>query len=245
MLLAAAGAATFAKHAAALTPAEDWRDIWPEIEVGDFSMAAQRLELHVNEWPLDHEARTSLAIMQFSGGSFAAAAQNLERQIKLRKGYARTETTSIDFDAVECWYYLANLRAGRDLQVPPAPHQPSLLSLLSGQIKLNDFLEEGLAAQDAVYEKMEPAMKLIAETLQQAMEETTGKRIGPAFSYERPDKPTLIAGLTCQARLMLGEQAMGLEEMTAAQTHFAATVATKADSMVEYHIGKAELARLR
>jgi hypothetical protein len=243
VLLSAAGAALLARKAVALVPAKEWREVWPEVQQGDFGTAAERLLMHVTERPLDHEARVCLATMQFADGQFDAAARSLEPEVRLRRSYARTEPTGTDFDAVECWHYLAMLRAGQDVEIPAAQYQPSLLSLLGGNITLDEFLEQGVAALEVAYEQAEQAMKVIAQAMEQSTDERVAK-VAPLFSFQKPDRQSIMKSLTCPARFMLGEQALGQKDMSAARTHLASSMATSAVSLVEYHIAKAELARL-
>src|SRR5688572_18021896 len=88
LILMSAGAVVLACPARALDPAAKLEDVWSEVQRGAFDLAAQRMQMHVTEWPLDRDARSSLAILQFAAGMFDKAAENLGRIVKLQRGYA-------------------------------------------------------------------------------------------------------------------------------------------------------------
>ncbi len=238
-ILAAMGVAGVSRHALALAPAQELSEVWPEVLAGDFTTAAARLDLHVTEWPLDHKARINPPAMQFAAGAFENAIGHLEREVHLRRGYARSRPTSTDFDWPESLLYLSRLRAGVSAEIPQPQYNPSLLSLLNNDITLDGFLQRAYAAKEIEYAEIEQMMGLISKAVGQ-----TDKQAALWFTYTRPDPQVTNKELICTARLILGEQALGNKDAKAARWHLQTAIETGIDYLLGFHVAKAELARL-
>lgn len=177
--------------------------------------------------------------MQFAAGDFEAAVGHFEREVRLRRGYARSRPTSTDFDWPESLLYLSRLRAGSTAEVPPPQYNPSLLSLLRNDITIDAFLQRAYVAKEVEYAEIERMMGLISTVVGQ-----TDKQAALWFTYTRPNPQVTNKELVCTTRLILGEQALGNQDETAARRHLQTAFATGTDYLVAFHIAKAELARL-
>jgi hypothetical protein len=234
---AAIGATAIARRANAVEPAKKLEDVWPAIRAGEFDQAAQRLQLHVTEWPLDRGARADLAVMQFAAEMFDKAEENFGRVVKLRRGVAQSSGPHFDIDYLEAWYRLAQLRASHtpDTPSPVSPH--SLLAVLA-RAEHQAFAAELADAYFAYLDQVE--MKIGKTTV--TMED--GSTATSVVNINRPDRRAVEQSYLCIGNFMLGEQAIGLDDPAAGKQFLTAAVASEAESEVEYYIAKAELARL-
>jgi len=235
----AVGTIPFARHALALEPASDRKDIWAEIKAGRFDIAAQRLQLHVTEWPLDRDARSDLAIVQFAAGEFDKAAENLARIIKLQRGFASKGNQLLEMEYREAWYRLAQLRAGHTPDTPPPISPNSLLAVLARSQEPEAFADSWADAVIDFNKRLEAAVGNTVQTTQ-----ADGTTVTMTTKVRHPERESLEREYLCLSRFMLGEQALGEGDLGTARKQLAESVVTKADHLVEYHIARAELVRL-
>jgi hypothetical protein len=110
---------------------------------------------------------------------------------------------------------------------------------LRNDITIDAFLQRAYAAKEVEYAEIERMMGLISTVVGQ-----TDKRAALWFTYTRPDPHVTNNELICTTRLIVGEQALGNNDVTAARRHLQTAVATGIDYLVAFHVAKAELARL-
>ena len=239
---AAIGAASFAYRTHALESAKNLEEVWSDVRAGRFELAVQRLQLHVTDWPLDRDARSSLAVMQFAAGAFDSAAENLGRVVKLQRGVSQAARPRFEIDYLEAWYRLAQLRAGRtpDILHPASPH--SLLAVLvraEHQPSVHQSVTTELA--DAYFAYLDQLEKEVGKETVTRNDGTTATAV---VNINRPERHAVEQAYLCISNFMLGEQALGFDDQTSGRQFLAAAVDSKAESEVEYHIAGAELARL-
>jgi hypothetical protein len=224
--------------ALALAQAEKLDDVWPEVQAGAFDVAVQRLQLHVTEWPLDREARTSLAIMQFAAEIFDQAVENLGRIVKLGRASASGAGGKLDIEYLEAWYRLAQLRAGDtpDTPQPGSPH--SLLRLLQQGQGAKAFAADLTIAYFDFLDRLERDISKTTVTTE------NGATITTTTNVRRPDRDAVERAYHCIGNFMLGEQARSLGKAADGKKLFGEAVATRANDAIEYFIAKAEFARL-
>jgi hypothetical protein len=225
-----------ARHASALEPASD---LWTEIKAGKFEIAVQRLQLHVAEWPLDRDARSDLAIMQFAAGEFAKSEENLARIIKLQRGFASGGNRLLDMEYLEAWYRLAQLRAGHALDTPSPISPNSLLAVLARSVEPEAFAASWADAVLDFNKGLEAALGNTTQTTQ-----VDGMTVTMTTKVAHPAREPLEREYLCLSRFMLGEQALGQDDLSTARKQLAEAVVTKSEHLIEYHIAKAELAQI-
>lgn len=213
------------------------RDVWPEIESGNFAAAAARFEQYLRERPIDHEARAELGLVQFAAGEYADAAANLEREAKLQSGYAQNDDLAPKLDWVAACHYLAVRRSGQEAALPTPHASPSLLALLGKAITLDQFLGQVETMAQRSHEKARETLALI---------EKITKQQGVDVPLQMPpyDPAAVRVEYTCVARCVLGEQSLCDDDLPTARDHLKAAIQTEAAHLIQYHIAKAELARL-
>lgn len=238
LLMSAAGASVFASRVCALEPAAKLANVWPEVQAGTFDMAAERLQLHVTEWPLDRNARSSLAILQFAAGMFDKASDNLGRVVKLERGYDSQIDPLIDIDYLETWFRLSRLRAGRVIDAPPRVSPYSLLVLLDGELEIGAFVSQRTDDYFAYLDRMEDIVSRSETTTTEQ-----GASVTVTMSVTRPPRDAVERDYLCVGNFMLGEQALGLGRREEGRSLLGDAVAAKAETMVEHFIAKTELTR--
>ena len=226
----------FARRASALEPASD---LWAEIRAGKFEIAVQRLQSHVAEWPLDRDARSDLAIMQFAAGEFGRSEENFARIIKLQRGFASRGNRLLDMEYLEAWYRLAQLRAGHTPDTPPPMSPNSLLAVLAGTVEPEAFATSWADAVLDFNKGLEAALGNTPQTTQ-----VDGMTVTMTTKVAHPARESLEREYLCLSSFMVGEQAVGQGDLSTAREQLVESVATKSEQLVEYHIAKAELARL-
>jgi hypothetical protein len=231
------GASAFTQRAFAVEPASKLEEVWAEIQAGKFDLAAQRLQLHATEWPLDREVRANLAIMQFAAEMFDKAEENFRWVVKLQRARTPVATQPFNIDYLEAWYHLAQLRAGHAPDAPTPASAHSLLLVLRREEEVQSFAAK---ATDAYFAYLDRVQEAIGETTAVGEGVTATLRM----NVERPDREAVEQSCLCTAHFALGERALGLGDRAAGQSSLAAAIASKAEGAVEHHIAKAELARL-
>lgn len=238
LLMSASGIGVFGGWPArALEPAEKLADVWPAVQAGKFDLAAQRLQVYVTEWPLNQDARSNLAILQFGAGMFAEAEKNLGRIVKLRRTYAADPRFELQY--LEAWYRIAQLRAGQAPATPPPATARSLLTLLVGGRDPDTFAAQLTDAYFDFLDRMEESMGSPKTTTT-----SQGAEVTVTMEVERPERAMVERAYLCICNFMLGEQALGLGNQASGRKLLAEAAAYKAESEIEFHIAKAELARL-
>jgi tetratricopeptide (TPR) repeat protein len=235
--VAALGASAFIPSALALDPAKTLEDVSAEVQAGKFELAAQRLQLHLTEWPLDRDARANLAMTQFGAEQFAMAEQNLGRIVKLQRSYSR-DRTPVDPDYLEAWYWIARCRAGQPTDVPPATLTPSFLAVPEHASKIEALAADLTDAHIAYLERLSTTMNKSATAVKDGFEITV------TSNFELPDRSVVYKAYVCIANFLLGEQALSMGQREAAKRYLGAAIATQSEVLIEYYIAKVELARL-
>jgi hypothetical protein len=197
------------------------------------------LQLHLTEWPLDHDARLDLAIMQFAVGEFDKAEGNLARIIKLRRGFASRGKTLLEMEYREAWYRLVQLRAGHTPDTPPPISPNSLLAVLAKSQEPEAFAASWADAVVAFNKELEAAVGNTVQTTQ-----VDGTTVTMTTKVRHPEREPLEREYLCLSKFMLGEQALAEGDLSTARKQLAGSVATKSQQLVEYHIAKTELSRL-
>lgn len=225
------------RSAFALDPAKTLEEVSAEVQAGNFELAAQRLQLHVTEWPLDRDARANLAMIQFGAEQFVTAEQNLGRIVKLQRGFSSVRTP-VDPDYLEAWYWIALRRAGHLTDAPPPTLSPSLLAVPEHASNVEVLAADLTDAHVAYLERLSEVMNKSAPTTKDGVEITV------TTNFELPDRNVVYRAYVCIADFLLGEQALSFGQREVAKQYLVAATATKSEILVEYHIAKAELARL-
>lgn len=237
MLLATAGVSTVTRSAGAIEPAKTIKEVWPELQAGNFEHAVQRLQLYVTEWPLDREVRSNLAIMQFAAELFEKSAENLRWVVRLERAIVHGSGLRFDMDYIEAWYHVAQLRAGHSPDTPSPPYPYSLLTVLTGAQEVRSFAAKATEAYFAYLDHLE-----------QMMGESTGSSGSVTatvrMNVQRPDRDAVELSYLCIGQFFLAEQRIGLGDRTSGKDLLAQALDSKAEGAVEYHIAKAELTRL-
>ncbi|MEZ5831194.1 MAG: hypothetical protein R3D05_08430 [Dongiaceae bacterium] len=216
------------------------------VNAGDFVGAVAIMRKLVEERPLDRNLRLILGQLCFGGGDFAAASDEFQRIEK--RGGTRDDFAVFDVGEVlaigstekaalvggsrfrdsAAWLYLSLLRKGDDHASLPAAPRESIRTMLRGETTKAEYIDLQSSIVDALLDGL-------------------GKKYGSAAGVSdmvRIAKRNLRAELTCVAEFALAEQRLGTNDRKGAIKRFEAALDSKAQRIAEFHIAKAELARL-
>jgi len=215
------------------------------IRSAEFGDAAKLFQSDVDQFPLDRGRHLILGKLHFGDRNFNAAVGEFEtiercggtkddfRVIDLEElvgiGFAKSDTFAQGsrFKDSAAWLYLARLRQGQAAALAPGP-QESIRSLLRDEATIDEYVRI--------------QKKMMDEALNQFGREYA--EVAGMSEIVDTGKNNLKAELTCVAHFTLAEQALGKNDVAAASRNFQAATATEAGRIIEFHIAKAELARL-
>ena len=216
------------------------------VHAGDFGGAATLMQTLVEERPLDRDRRLILGQLLFGSGDFAAAGDEFQR-IEKRGGtkddfavFAIGEALAIGsadktalfsgsrFRDSASWLYLSLLRKGDAQATLSAGPRESIRTLLRGDATVKEYVD-------------------LQRQIMTAFLDGVAKRYGEQAQVAdmvKVAQGNLRAELTCVASFALAEQALGRGDLKGAAEHLHAAVETGAERIAEFHVAKAELARL-
>jgi hypothetical protein len=94
---------------------------------------------------------------------------------------------------------------------------------------------------DAFFAYIDQVERKIGKTTVTMQDGSTATSV---VNITRPERRAVEQAYLCIGNFMLGEQALGLDDRVAGKQFLATAVASEAEGEIEYHIAKAELARL-
>jgi len=216
------------------------------VHAGDFGGAAAMMRKLVEERPLDRSRRLILGQLCFGSGDFAAASDEFQR-IEKRGGtrddfgvFGIGEVMAIGssdksallagsrFQDSAAWLYLSVFRRGDIQPSLPAGPRESIRNMLRGDTTKAEYIDLQWQTIDALLDGL-------------------AKRYGDSAEVAnmvKVAKRNLRAELTCVADFALAEQALGNNDRKGAIKRFEAALDTGAQRIAEFHIAKAELARI-
>lgn len=218
---------------------DPYESAWDLIEAGDFTTAAQLLEPDPVATTYFQKRVVRAGALYFAAGDFISAQQCFESALAEP---AKTEGTKPDTSGdkpnsflllrdASVWRYLAQLRQGQAVELATdvaSVFISPLKRLVAGLIDVDTYADEETRAARAFY-----------DALILNVAEWKGKE-----DFVRRAVEPLTKGYRCAGNFALAEQMLARGGKDEARTLFSAALEPAAVNLLEYHIAKAELARL-